>query len=510
MRQEARVAQLTAQSNGCEQFRVGTRDWTQCVEDQATGGGLMPWIVVIPLGVMVLGMMVGFARQFSGAGQRKARAHGASGTAGTWLIFVSFIELAIGIGTKVAANRAPGEGGGYDFSSVILLGVGILLFVIGAFLKVKGFRRARIYNSGVPGDAVIKAAHETGTMVNNQPMYAFDLEVSGQGFPPVSTRHREVVPFWFAGRVGPDSRVPVKVDPSNPSRVIFDWDRFRSSVPQTTAAAASQLASSLTGAGAQPADAAAGADAAQELTPGVIADAMQQARQYSADGPRFSAGKAIGIVILLFVLGVVGAGLYFVSSIFREVSDVTNKVTDQVSDALEGTGGLGNGFGGSEAASTIEVTRTAAGREAVTFSLGVPSGWVDATETVPEKQGAVLVDVIVKPAAVSETRVVVARSVRFLERPAPAGDDVASVRKEIEDEYGDSLARSRLTKIAGEQALQLDVKPGADGLQSRQVAVMREGQILFASVTAPQSEWSHALKAFEGVLDSWRWGTVSA
>lgn len=484
-----------AQSGGCEQFRVGTRAWTDCVQDQATGGGLMPWIVVIPLGVMVVGMMIGFARQFSRAGQERARAHGAAGTAGTWLIFVSLIELSIGIGSWIGDRRAPGTGG-YTIAAVVLLGVGVLLFVIGVFLKIRGRRRARIYHSGVPGEAVIRAVHETGTMVNNQPMYAFDLDVSGQGFAPVSTRHREVVPFWFAGRVGPDSRVPVKVDPSNPTRVIFDWDRFRSSLPTNPVA------------GAQAA-----AETAQGVVPGAasLAEAMQTAQTYAANQPRWHVGKAIGLVVALFVLAVVGGGLYFISKIFGEVGDVTSRVTDQVADALdEADGAFEGGFGGGSAPTTIEVGRAATGRDEVKFSVALPAGWIDATASVPAQQGPLLVDVVMKPGAISEARIVVARSVRFLEDPAASNAKVAGIRKGIEREYGDTLASSGLTKLAGEQALRLDVSPGADGLRSRQIAVMRGGQVLFVSVTAPQTEWDATLRVFDRVLASWRWGTVSA
>jgi hypothetical protein len=47
----------------CSEHPVGSKAWTDCIESAATGGGLMPWIVVIPLGVMVLGMIFMFTRQ---------------------------------------------------------------------------------------------------------------------------------------------------------------------------------------------------------------------------------------------------------------------------------------------------------------------------------------------------------------------------------------------------------------------------------------------------------------
>ncbi|MFN2588241.1 MAG: hypothetical protein ABR613_09000 [Actinomycetota bacterium] len=502
-----------AQAGNCDQFRVGTKAWTDCVHDSATGGGLMPWIVVIPLGVMVVGMFIGFARQFSDAGRRRAQEHGVAGSAGSWLIFVAFIELAIGIGSVVAARRAPGIGGGYDISAVVLLGVGILLFVIGVFLKVRGRRRARIYNTGIPGEAVIRAVHETGTMVNNQPMYAFDLDVTGSGFAPTSTRHREVVPLWFASRVGPDARVPVKVDPSNPSRMIFDWDRFR-----TMAAAGPPVAGPPASPGAAPISpvaegsgfAATPADVATSSFPGIgsIADAMQVAKELGGRGSEWHVGKLIGAVVILFVIAVVGAGLFLVARVFGEVSDVTNEVTDQVSDAFEGAGralgGAGAG-GGSGAATRIDVARSAEGRGPVGYSVALPVGWLDLTEAEQGVVGPLVVDLVMKPAAPSETRIVVTRSVRFLQDPGPATADVTSVRGGILSEYGETLAGSGRAQLAGEPALRIDVAPGAGGLRSRQIAVMRGGQVIFLSVTAPRSEWRTALPVFEDVAASWKW-----
>ncbi|MDQ3981542.1 MAG: hypothetical protein M3271_02535 [Actinomycetota bacterium] len=495
-----------AQTNGCERFRVGTPRWTECVEDQATGGGLMPWIVVIPLAVMVVGMMIGFARQFSSAGRERARAHGVAGSAGSWLIFVAFIELAIGIGNVVAERRAPGDSVGYSIAAKVLLGVGIVLFVIGVYLKIRGRRRARIYHSGVPGEAVIRAVHETGTVVNNQPMYAFDLDVTGQGFAPVSTRHREVIPFWFLNRVGPQSRVPVKVDPQKPTRLIFDWDAFAATPAPPFAGTAPSAGGGAT----------AGSDVGAGLVPdmGTLANAMQTAQQLGGGGSGWHAGKVIGWAIALFVLAVVGGGLYVMAQVFGEVSDVTNEVSGQVSDALDeadrATKGGGRGGRGSAAGTAIEVARTAAGREPVAFSVALPVGWNDLTASVDERQGSVVVDLVMKPQTPSEARIVVTRSLRYLEDPAPENADIVTVRRGIERELGDGLVRSRSVRLAGEAAVAFDIAPGADGLQSRQIAAMRGGQILFVSLAAPQAEWAEMLPVLDDVLASWRWGAISA
>ncbi|MDQ3951730.1 MAG: hypothetical protein M3279_02020 [Actinomycetota bacterium] len=489
-----------AQLGGCDGFEVGSRQWTQCIHDQATGGGLMPWIVVVPIGVMVVGMMIGFARQFSRAGQERARAHGAAGTAGSWLLFVSLIELAIGIGSWVAERKAPGEGGGFSIAATVLLGVGALLFVVGLYLKVRGRRRARIYHSGLPGEAVIRAVNETGTMVNNQPMYAFDVDVSGSGFAPTSTTVREVVPFWFLNRVGPDARVPVKVDPSNPGRLIFDWEglRGRGGAP----AAGPGTVSTGTVAAGVPTGVVPRVDS--------LAEALQAAQDLTGGRAGWHAGRAIGGVILLLVLAIAGGGLYVLAQVFGQVSDATNEAFDQVEDAREQIDGAFGGGGNTGGTTTLEVSRRARGRAEVGYSVALPAGWIDLTGSVEENQGAVLVDVLMKPQAPSEARIVITRSVRYLERPAPESATIATERRGIEREFGDSLVRSRAVRLGGVPAIALDVAAGADGLRSRQVAVVRGGQVLFVNLSADRSEWASMLPVFEDVLASWNWGPVSA
>ena len=358
-------------------------------------------------------------------------------------------------------------------------------------------------------------------LVYIQPMYGFDVEVTGSGFAPVSTSHREVIPFWYLNRVGPGERIPVKVDPSNPANLIFDWDRLAAT--PAPAPGSAPVASSFGGGAAAtnvtPANAA--GELAQRLVPGTdtLADAMQAARDLAGShGSGWRVGKMIGWGITLFVLLVMGAGLYFVSQIFGQVSDVTAEVSDQAAEALEeageafggGGGGAGGGGGGGGvgAPTRIEVERTAKGRQPVSFGVALPAGWVDLSASVPERQGTVLVDLVMKPTA-GEARIVVTRSLRFMQDPAPANADITSIRKDYEREFGDSLVRSRLTELAGEPAVALDLAPGADGLQSRQVAVMRGGQVLLINLAAPKSTWRPMLQVFDQVLESWRWGSVS-
>lgn len=502
-----------AQTGGCEQYDVGTPQWEQCIRDQATGGGLMPWIVVVPLAVMVVGMMIGFARQFSSAGRRRAREQGAAGTAGSWLIFVAFIELAIGIGSYVAERRAPGEGGGFSIAAVVLLGVGVILLVAGVWAKAAGRRRARIYHHGIPGEAIIRAVHETGTMVNNQPMYAFDLDVTGSGFPPTSTTHREVVPFWFASRVGPDARVPVKVDPTKPTRLIFDWERFRPAAGAAAAAAASSFA------GGGGATAGTVADAAAMMVPGgdTMRDVLEAAGQLRPGASEWHVGKAIGAAVVLFVIAVVGGGLYLFWNVFGSISDTTADVTEQVEDAFDevedlgerGRGRPGGGRGG-QPGTRISVSRAAADGEEIGYSVALPVGWNDLTGTVPERQGAVLVDVVFEPPPPANGSIIVTRSLRYLQDPAPKGTSLRSLMPAIVREFGGAVTARRPTRLDGTPAVTLEIAPSENGVEARQVVVLRGGQILFVALTAPEARFDSLVPVFEDVLDSWDWSPISA
>jgi hypothetical protein len=208
----------------CSEFSVGSKEWTDCIEGAATGGGLMPWIIVIPLGVMVLGMMVMFARQarrsrnfdsFSGAQ--------VGSTAGTWLIFVGFIEISMGVGSAVAESRADGSFGGYGIAAAVLLGVGVLLLMIGVVVTIKAHGKKQVEISGSPGRATVVRLSQTGTYINENPVFFFELDVSVPGIPQYRTTQRLTVPMYLVQGVGPGAVLPVKVDPSNPTELVVDW-----------------------------------------------------------------------------------------------------------------------------------------------------------------------------------------------------------------------------------------------------------------------------------------------
>lgn len=212
----------------CSDFSVGSREWTECVEDAATGGGLMPWIVVVPLGVMVLGMAFMFARGFARPKTQGYSGAAVGSSASAWLIFVGMIELATGIGALIADQRASGPRGGYFTAGVALVGTAALLIIIGIVLRVAAGKKRRIEESGTPGEAKVVSVGQTGMLINNNPVIEFDLEVILPGMAPYRTTTRSTVPMIALPRVMPGARLPIKADPSEPSKIVVDWGRLAS------------------------------------------------------------------------------------------------------------------------------------------------------------------------------------------------------------------------------------------------------------------------------------------
>jgi uncharacterized membrane protein len=208
----------------CSEFSVGSDEWTECIEGAATGGGLMPWIVIIPLGVMVLGMIFMFARQASRARRMEGFSSARIGSgAGGWLIFMAFIEGSMGVGMAVAESRASGSGGGYFIAAVTLIGVAVLMLIIGIVVSIKSRKKRKIEVSGSPGQATVLNLSQTGTYINENPQFMFELDVNVPGMAQFRTTQRATVPMYLVQAVGPGAVLPVKVDPSDPSEVVIDW-----------------------------------------------------------------------------------------------------------------------------------------------------------------------------------------------------------------------------------------------------------------------------------------------
>jgi hypothetical protein len=208
----------------CSEFNVGSAKWNQCIEDAATGGGLMPWIVVIPLGVMVLGMAIIFPWQMRRGRGSSVAAGRAGGTAAVWLIFVGLVQVAMGAGAAFAEAQADGSSGGYFIAAAVMLPIGLVLLIIGIVLAVKSKGTRSIIESGIAGTGTVVSADETGVRVNDQPMLIFTLDVEAPGLAPYRASSRSTVPFLAVSQLSQGMKLPVKIDPENNQKVLIDWD----------------------------------------------------------------------------------------------------------------------------------------------------------------------------------------------------------------------------------------------------------------------------------------------
>lgn len=194
----------------------------------ANGGAeaMLGWIVLIAIGLMVVGVLVTNARRFTAGGRQRAKVEGAAGRAGRWLIFLSILVLGIGIASYIAQREQPVVAGGETLAALGLIGVGIALFIAGSWAVTVARRRSNLYRNGVDGEALIRDMRRSRTDIYRHSVYEFDLSVSSSTFPPIDVTHRDLIPMSVSGGVEKGATVPVKIDPSNPRRVVFDWDRF--------------------------------------------------------------------------------------------------------------------------------------------------------------------------------------------------------------------------------------------------------------------------------------------
>jgi hypothetical protein len=240
-------AQEENQRNGvaCAEFNVGTPEWTDCIEGAATGGGLMPWIVIVPLGVMLVGMGVMFTYQASNRGMTERRRTPGL-MAGNWLIFMAFIEGAVGAGMVVADSRASGGGiSGFKLAAYPLIGIAVIMLVVGIVLRAKSKAKARLLDTGIQGRAKVIDVQQTGTVVNNIPRLAFTLEVTS----PVSQRVtvHSSPPILALSRLHAGMELPIRADQSL-TKVEIDWDAWVAE----SASGGQQPPSGYSGFGVQP------------------------------------------------------------------------------------------------------------------------------------------------------------------------------------------------------------------------------------------------------------------
>jgi len=107
-------------------------------------------------------------------------------------------------------------------SCVFTVGItGAILFFTFRMLKGMGPNR-QILQSGVRGQAVIRNVWQTGTYVNYNPQIGMQLEVTPPNGVPYMAQVMAVVPMVNIPQFQPGVSVPVKIHPTDPSKVELD------------------------------------------------------------------------------------------------------------------------------------------------------------------------------------------------------------------------------------------------------------------------------------------------
>lgn len=153
---------------------------------------------------------------------------------GWGLVFGGLVLLALAaafwiiptlVGDPVADDELEGVRLILAVGSVVMVAVGVVL--------VRGAGATdRIARQGLAGTAEIVGVQQTGMFVNNNPQVALDLEVRVIGQSPYRATVKEVVPLVMLSRL--QGTVPVRVDPTDPQRVVVRWDLVAAGGPGGT------------------------------------------------------------------------------------------------------------------------------------------------------------------------------------------------------------------------------------------------------------------------------------
>jgi hypothetical protein len=76
--------------------------------------------------------------------------------------------------------------------------------------------------AGLSGQATIVSLREGGPYVNQQPTITMELDVELAGREPYRAEARQAVGRLVIGRLQPGAKLPVRVDPNDPAKVVVD------------------------------------------------------------------------------------------------------------------------------------------------------------------------------------------------------------------------------------------------------------------------------------------------
>ncbi len=150
----------------------------------------------------------------------------------TWSSRPRIALIATGIGELVLAGvflllglAIPVVRGGFILTAAILGVVGLGLLGWGMKMQ-RGYRDAqRLKVMGKEGTARVAGMTQTGTTLNDNPLVELDLEVTIPGRPPYRVTHKEWVPLVMLGTLTMGGALHVRVDPTDPSKLMIEWDK---------------------------------------------------------------------------------------------------------------------------------------------------------------------------------------------------------------------------------------------------------------------------------------------
>ncbi|MCJ7623451.1 MAG: hypothetical protein MUO76_08095 [Anaerolineaceae bacterium] len=99
--------------------------------------------------------------------------------------------------------------------------IGITFVLIRVIRKKVGPDR-KILENGIPARARILSVQQTGVMVNYQPQVVFTLDVQPPGGAPYQIQTKAVIPMVNIPQFQPGTEVPVKIHPTDPTKVVMD------------------------------------------------------------------------------------------------------------------------------------------------------------------------------------------------------------------------------------------------------------------------------------------------
>ena len=138
---------------------------------------------------------------------------------GGWLIGTGIFELVLAGVFFFAIS-----GSGMVLTGAILGITGVLLILFGAASLRKASANKRIDETGLAGTGQIIGLTQTGMYLNENPQIGIQMMVSVPGRNPYQVEVRQFVPLILLGSIQVGATLPVKVDQTNPSKVVVDWD----------------------------------------------------------------------------------------------------------------------------------------------------------------------------------------------------------------------------------------------------------------------------------------------